>query len=128
MKYKIEDGRGYISYHAIERFAERVLKGSKDISVLAEIDRIGTFMEKMLDEHYPMHREIDTDCRFKFEDYGVELVKTSSGRIATVTNIKEEPGHDPDYNNYIKEKRRIRNGFKEKKYTVWGKSSRRKNR
>ena len=128
MKYKVQDGRNYISHHAIERFAERALKNTKDISIQEEKDRIGSFMERILDEHYPGHMKVNVECRFKFPDYRIELVKTCSGRIATVTNIKEKPGHDPDYKNYIKEKRRIRNGFKERKYTVWGESSRRKNR
>jgi len=125
MKYKTKDGRDYISYHAIERFAERILKGSIDVTVLPEIEKIGSFMEKMLDEHYPMHLQMKSNCKYIFKDYGIEMVKTDSGRIATVTEIKTEPGHDPEYNIYIKEKRRVRNGITEKKYNFWTKTSRR---
>ncbi len=112
-----------VSQHALDRFAERVLKMDQiRSSELAQ--QITDYIARSLEENYPDHIN-RPNGEFLFPDYGVCMIKKNNN-VVTVEPIENSNNNDFNYNDFRTKKRKERNDVHTRKYYFRGKPAKRK--
>lgn len=112
----------YITHHAIDRFAERILKQRDLVTNEDKRIEIANYILSLLEDSHPLHRKVK-DGEFIFHEYNIGIVKTNY-KVVTIQFVANNI--DKDYHDRKTDQKRKRKLQQERKTFVRGKIVRRK--